>query len=143
RGGDTATWNDLYSSGRRLLELGDQSSLAAAEAKADQGLQESATRDPAWNWKFRVLKAEVLGWRGKAKDVLVLLSVFPPPELSKGEFAVRANLAEGLADINLDQLEQARRMFAQAEELASTDAMSMLSQVALYKGILALRDEKY
>src|SRR5436309_5915501 len=72
RGGDTATWNDLYSSGRRLHELGDKDSLAAAETKADHGLHESATRAPDWNWKFRVLKAEVLVWRGRAKDVRAL-----------------------------------------------------------------------
>lgn len=143
RGGNTDTWNDLYSSGRRLLELGDQASLAAAESKADQGLQQSAVNDPEWNWKFRVLKAEVLGWRGKAKDVIALLSVPPPPELSKGEFAVRAKLAEGWAEINVDHHDLAGRAFAQAEELASSNATFMLSQVALYKGVLALRDEKY
>lgn len=144
RGGSpTDAWSDLYSSGRRLLEVGDQESLAAAESKADQGLRESATRDPAWNWKFRVLKAEVLGWRGKAKDVIALLSAPPPVELSKGEFVVRAKLTEGLADIILGHREQARRPFTQAEELASANATSMLGQVELYKGILALSEAKY
>src|SRR5581483_1021025 len=115
----------------------------AAEAKADQGVRESAERDPVWNWKFRVLKAEVLVWRSKAKDVLALLSVPPPVELSKGEFAVRAKLAEGIAEIILGHREPARHAFAQAEELASANATFMLSQVALYKGLLAMNEEKY
>ncbi|HEV2989646.1 MAG TPA: tetratricopeptide repeat protein, partial [Candidatus Angelobacter sp.] len=143
RGGESTTWSDLYSSSRRLLDLGDKDSLAAAEAKADQGFRESAPRDPVWNWKFRVLKAEMLVWRGKAKDVLALLSVPPPTELSKSEFAVRAKLAEGLADISLDHREQARLMITQAEELASVNTAFMLSQVSLYRGVLAMQEEKY
>ena len=143
RGGESATWNDLYSSGRRLLELGGKESLAAAETKADQGFHESAGRDPIWNWKFRILKAEVLVWRGKTKDVLALLSVPPPSELSKSEFAVRAKLAEGFADMNLAQRKEAHHTFDHAEELASANATYMLSQVALYKGILSTKEEKY
>jgi len=61
-----STWDDLYSSGRTLLERGDKDSLVAAQNKAEQGFRESAARDPVWNWKFRILKAEVLLWRGKS-----------------------------------------------------------------------------
>jgi CHAT domain-containing protein len=137
------TWNDLYSSGRTLLELGDKDSLVAAQNKAEQGFRESAAGDPVWNWKFRVLKAEVLVWRGKSADVLALLSVGPPIELSKSEFAVRAKLSEGLAHISLAKREQADRYFNEAEGLASESAPLMLGQVALYRGILALTEERY
>src|SRR5205809_935927 len=145
RSGDKpkSTWNELYSSGTVLLELGDKDSLAAAQSKAEQGFRESVASDPVWNWKFRILKAEVLVWRGKAADVLALLSVGPPAELSKSEFVVRAKLAQGYSYLGLGKYDDAKRSFGDAAELASAAAPFLLAQVALYKGVLAHRLENY
>jgi CHAT domain-containing protein len=136
-----SAWNDLYASGRTLLERGDH--LVAAQEKAEQGIRESQGHDPVWNWKFRILKAEVLIWRGNAAGVLPLLSDGPPTPLSKGEFAVRAKLTQGLAYTSLRKNAEANRSFGEAEKLASETAPFMLGQVALARGILSDNEESY
>ena len=130
-----SAWVELYSSGRTLFERGDD--LSAALQKADQGFRETNTKDQGWNWKFRVLKAEVLLWSSHSRDALELLAVPPPPALLTGEFAVRAKMLQGLGLNQLGRLSEADQSLQEAENIARTTAPEMLSNVALFKGLVA------
>ena len=62
---------ELQRAGYQQLQAGD---LTAAEAQADEGLRRAGERrDAPWEWRFQVLRAEVLGARGRNADVLTLL----------------------------------------------------------------------
>jgi CHAT domain-containing protein/Tfp pilus assembly protein PilF len=128
----------LYSKGRQQFEHGD---LSSALATADQGLQ-TFSGDQIANFKFLVLKAQILQWQTKNEEVLRLLSTAPPPELSQGEFAIRAKALQGLAFAFLGDHEKAEALLNSAYALAERNAPEMRSLVILYKGNQAKKEHQ-
>src|SRR5215469_813922 len=105
-------WAHLYSEARAHLEHGD---LSTAVDDCEKGFQQSDHRDPAWNWKFRVLKAEILLTQGKYNEVLRALAIPLPADLSNGELAVRRKALAGLAYARLGDYGQAEARFKEAD----------------------------
>ena len=99
-GGCRSNWPNLYADARSKFDhshlRGDQTEADQAVRLTDQGLRDSAQRDPIWSYKFRILKAEIIVF-GHPDEALELLSVAPPPELAAGEFAGRRKITQGLA----------------------------------------------
>ena len=108
--------------------------MSSAAGIAEQGFQESAGKDRQWNWKFRVLKADISLWQSKVIDVLTTLAASPPPDLASGEFSVRAKAVEGMALAFLKHHEDADIRFREADELASNGAPYLRCEVALFRG---------
>lgn len=132
-------WEHLYSEARQEFEHGD---LRAALNIADQGFGDSIS-DPLWNFKFRVLKAEILSWQTHNTEVLSLLDTPPPPELSTGEFAVRAKATKGMALALLRNDEEGEKLLKEANELAVRTAPDLRSLVILYEGTQAKKKQQY
>lgn len=127
----TREWQQVYSSAHSQFERGD---LQSALDQAEKGFEQTAQRDPEWNWRFRVLKAEILLWQTKSSDVLRVLAIPPPTQLAKGEFAVRGIAAEGMALAFLRRYEEATARFKRADELASAVAPDLRCEVELFEG---------
>lgn len=132
----TPEWAQLYSEARVQFEEGD---LFGALNKAQKGFAESAQIDPIWNWKFRILKAEILLWQNRSGEVLSVLAAAPPQELSSGEFAVRSKAAVAMALVTLHRYEEAEPRFKEADEVASRSAPQMRCEVILFEGNEAYR----
>lgn len=112
----------------------EQGDLPAALVKTDQAFRESTNRNPVWNWKFRILKAEILLWENRSGDVLSVLAVPPPPELSGGEFAVREKAAEGMALAYLRRDRDAEAALKEGEKLAIIAAPQLRCELILFEG---------
>ncbi|HKT52728.1 MAG TPA: CHAT domain-containing protein [Candidatus Angelobacter sp.] len=127
----------LYTQAKHDFERGD---LAAASREAEDGFQRSETKDPIWNYKFRVLLANVYLWQGGLRPrALQLLDTPPPPELATGEFAARRKALQGSLLTSPDRIvPEAHVRLAEAEALALSGAPSVESEVLLDQGTLAI-----
>jgi CHAT domain-containing protein/Tfp pilus assembly protein PilF len=121
----------LYADAYSQLQSGD---LEAALQLADRGSRQSQSTDSIWNYKFRVLKAEVLVGQGKASDSLNALEPDPPPQLATGEFSVRRRIAQSRAFCRLRQFPEAELRIADAENMATAGSPDSLGDVALNRG---------
>lgn len=86
-----------------------------------------------------MLKAEILLWQTHNGEVLQLLSTPPPPELSNGEFAVRAKAAEGMALLTLSKDADDGGRLKEADELALKTAPQLRCEVVLFEGNQAFK----
>jgi CHAT domain-containing protein len=127
----TEKWQHLYSEARLQLEQGY---LSKALEISEEGFRQSDHKNREWNWKFRLLKAEILLTRHEPNEVLHNLASPLASDLSKTELAVRQEALQAMAQTYLGQYAQAEAGFKRAEELASSVAPHLLSQVALYAG---------
>jgi len=129
-------WSSLYSEARLQLNRGD---LSSAQNKAEEGLRDSENKNQVWNWKFRVLAAEVQLWQTHNDEVLHLLAIPPPPQLSQGEFAVRAKAAEAMALIYLSDKADDQGLLKEAEQMAARWAPELQCEVLLFEANQALK----
>jgi CHAT domain-containing protein/Tfp pilus assembly protein PilF len=105
-------------------------------------LQQTQGKDPIWNYKFRVLKAEALVDQGRATDSLDLLESDPPTTLAAGEFSVRRRIIQSRALCRLNRFKEGEHRIAEAERLAATVDPDSAGDVALNHGTCLLLQHK-
>ncbi|HWR15365.1 MAG TPA: CHAT domain-containing protein [Terriglobales bacterium] len=131
--------DSLYQQGRSALERGE---LTVAEELANQGYKQYGSKSVEWSWRFRVLSAEALVWRGISKDALPLINEEPPASLSF-ETLTRRKLVLGLAECFLQHFEEADRLLAEAAVLASEHQPVLMGDVFLAQGVTAVVRSNY
>jgi CHAT domain-containing protein/Tfp pilus assembly protein PilF len=90
--------------------------LASAQKEATKGYKDFHAASSDWAWKFRILEANILYWRGMRDAVLALLASEPSPPTS-GELAVQKQRLEGLAYASLHKFSEAEAKFEEAARL--------------------------
>ena len=125
----------VYQDAQRKFQRGD---LAGAYQESDAAFKELSGRDPEWSWRFHVLQAEILIWRGLNDDALQLLAAQLPAQLRAGDISVRREIIQGLADCSLQKLDDAARHIDEADRLAKSYRPDLLGEVALSRGNLAV-----
>lgn len=121
------------------LERGD---FSLAQARADQGFKESANRDPIWNWKFLILKAEISQWKTDNTEVVNLLTPLPPPNFPELEVVVRAKAVKGLALGYLRKDEEADTLLKEAADESTSASPYARCQVIENQGYHAWKEEQ-
>ncbi len=91
---------------------------------------------PEWAWRFRVLEAEILVWRGLSTDALPLLRAQLPPDLANSDVGVRREIILGLAQCSLQEFDEAEQHFGEAERLAGLHQPELMGEVLLGRGNL-------
>ncbi|MGA8224868.1 MAG: CHAT domain-containing protein [Candidatus Acidiferrales bacterium] len=112
--------------------------LALALGEAQQGLAASPDGNSEWNWRFKVLKAEVLLKQGSVRESQALLDQAPPQSFIQQEFAVRRKIVQGAANNFLQRFDVAKQCFADSRQLATSYHPELLGEVALASGTLSL-----
>ena len=125
----------LYVGAYSQLQSGE---LEAALKSAEQGFQQTQSTDPIWNYKFRVLKAEVWAGQGRVSDALTALETDPPPSLAAGEFSVRRRIIQSRVLCKLERLPEAELRVAEAERLAAAGNTESWGEIALTHGVCSL-----
>jgi CHAT domain-containing protein len=118
----------------QTLRHGD---VATAEKEANRGYEQFHGLSAEWAWKFRLLEADALAWRGMNDRVLTLLAseATPPPS---DELAVRKKRLEGLAYAAIHLFPQAEQKLHGAEALCTVSNYPACSDVALARGDLEM-----
>jgi CHAT domain-containing protein len=115
--------------------------LIHAQEKASLGSRRWQN-NPEWSWRFRILKAQVLVWRGLSKDSLNEIKNVPPSQLSV-DVAVRWRTTQALAYCLLRQYDEADRLLREAHRLSVSDRSDLLAEVLAGQGLAALFRGQY
>jgi CHAT domain-containing protein/Tfp pilus assembly protein PilF len=116
--------------------------MAAAEAEAQLGYNEFHSLSPDWAWKFTLLRARVLFWRGMNSDVLALLASEREPPIDS-ELEVKKKRLEGAAYASLRKFEDAERNLREAEGICAAFSCPACADLASTKGWLEMKRGHY
>jgi len=101
--------------------------LAAAAEEAEKGYNEFHGVSQEWAWKFRMLQANSLLWRGLGERTLDMLASEPSPPFA-GDLAVQKIRLESSAYMALGNFSKAEERLNEAERLCSiSDSESCLT----------------
>src|SRR5579863_1132824 len=123
-----------YDHAQQTLEHGD---MAAAAQEAEEGYKNFRNRSAEWAWKFTILRATVLRWRGMNEEVLKLMDSQPEPPQS-GDLAVQIQRLEGVAYGSLLNFPEAERKLAKAERFCAVADSPACEEVIRARAVLAL-----
>lgn len=125
---DRPALDRLYAQAETRLNHGD---LPEAFRMAEEGRIESEKSDASWNWRFRILVADVHLWQGRFNEALAILENGPLSALS-AESAARRRLIQCRALYSLHAPEKADSCLAEAERLIE-DAPAFKGEFLLAK----------
>jgi CHAT domain-containing protein len=117
-----------------------QGYLPAAFQLADAGFRNSENRDLAWNWKFRILKAETLLLQRKPGEAASLLSPPAPPALP-ADVSARERMVLAQALCRLGKTSDAIKPLMEAERLIPQAERGLAAELALMRAICAMNTD--
>lgn len=125
---------------QQLFRHGD---LIRAQNDSDKSYRYYSERDSQWSWKFRILNARTLTWRGMYQDVLPLLSPELPPSLRNSDLYLQKLQLEGLTYARLHRFTEAERTLAQAAQGCSVSNSAVIGDVLMAQGSLEVERGEY
>jgi len=137
--------DDLYQAGYAGLYRGE---LEAAHSKAEEGRARArAEGQPAWEWAFQVLEAEVLASRRQNDEALALLEPGLVRSTPADAVQVRALMAQGLVlcvAAGRGSFRGAERALEEAARSAvALGSQELLGEVDLRRGTCSLVQKRY
>jgi CHAT domain-containing protein len=123
----------LYHQARDHLQTGD---LQKALDETASGISAATNQhDPKQQWRFRLLRCEVLAMKHQARDMLAILAEPMPSDPGLAESAARKTMLEAQALAILDRPEEAEPLLEQAHRAAeAANASELLAQIEILQG---------
>src|SRR5580700_6328592 len=112
--------------------------LKKSQEEASRECQRLRNSNPEWAWKFRVLQAKSLLWRGMYQQVLILLNS-SPTRPNNGDSVLEILTLEGVAHARLHQFQEAEEKLGQAEKTCLVSLAATCGDVTRALGILAVQ----
>ena len=128
---------DAQSTFEHAMQSFRHGQVAQAQKEAEAGYKQFHTLSPEWAWKFRLLEADVLAWRGTNDRVLELLASESAP-LPSGEITVQARRVQGSAYAALRRFKEAEQKFEEAEKLCLGRPSPNCTDIALEEGVMEM-----
>lgn len=126
----------LFEQVRRQFIHGD---LVNSQAEAERAYKKFSSSEPDWAWRFRLLQAEILLWRGMYPQALDLLQS-PPAKAELGPHEQIIRLAiQGTAQARTHHFAEADQVLAEAEQLCNRTPDSACGEVIRARGIQAVQ----
>ena len=110
--------------------------LARSQKEAEAGVERFKTSSPEWAWKFRILAAEAMLWRGMYQEALKQLSSGPPPP-NGVDFALPILTLEGAAHAKRHQFAEAKSELDAADQFCRAVEYDKCGDVLRARGVLA------
>src|SRR5580658_3564944 len=120
-----------------------QGDLPGASQESEIAYKQLSAQNPELSWRFRVLNAEVLVWRGLSKDAIELLGPEAPAAFAVEDIGVRREIVLGLAYSYLQEFDEAIRHIDLAEQLANLHQPGLLGEVMLTRGTFSVLRHDY
>jgi CHAT domain-containing protein/tetratricopeptide (TPR) repeat protein len=127
----------------RVLDEIKRGDLNVALADANRASQKYSQVSPEWDWRFRILRAQILVSRTEPKAALAILQGDLPSSLQSTEIAARKTLYEGISYRYLQQTKEAEQKLVEAEHLADSLHSRYLCHVVIARAGLQLDQEKF
>jgi CHAT domain-containing protein/Tfp pilus assembly protein PilF len=124
--------------------LFDQTRLTFVHGNLEQSQKQSAehyeqfrTSNPDWAWRFKLLEAEAMLWRGLSQEAIVLLSD-QPTDLHDQELIVTRLTLLGAAYAHVRSLDKAEGSLAEGDRLCGAVESSACAGLLRAHGVLAV-----
>jgi CHAT domain-containing protein/Tfp pilus assembly protein PilF len=127
----------------RVQQLFLRGDLIRAQNDSNRAYRYYSERDSQLSWKFRILNARTLTWRGMYQDVLPVLSPELPPSLRNTDLDMQKRQLEGLTYARLHRFKEAERTLAQVAESCSISNSAITGDVLMAQGSLAVEQGEY
>jgi CHAT domain-containing protein/Tfp pilus assembly protein PilF len=125
---------------QRLFLLGD---LIHAQADSGKAYQYYSDRDPQWSWRFRILNARTLTWRGMYQEVLPVLSPDLPPSLRNGDLDLEKQQLEGLTYARLHRFAEAELTLSHVAQSCAMSNSRVTGEALMAQGSLEVERGEY
>jgi CHAT domain-containing protein/Flp pilus assembly protein TadD len=112
--------------------------LEQSQGEAHRQCERLRNSSPEWAWKFRILEAESLLWRGMYADVLTLLNS-PPTRPDTKNSVIEILAIEGVAHARLHQFGEAEQVLGQATQMCQAPSELTCGDVIRARGVLAVQ----
>jgi CHAT domain-containing protein len=112
--------------------------LTQSQEDADREYQRLRDSDPQWAWKFRILEAESLLWRGMYVQTLTLLNS-PPTRPDTKDSMIEILAIEGVAYARLHRFPEAEEKLAQATRMCQISSEVTCGDAIRACGVLAVQ----
>jgi CHAT domain-containing protein len=109
--------------------------------EADKGYRKTERHDLLWNWKFRVLRAEVHLRRGDLQQAVELLAPEPPGN-SPPDVSARRKIIQGEAFCGMNRQQETETALREAEQLIRSARRDLQAELALTRGRCALSGDR-
>ena len=123
----------------RALQCGD---IDVAARDAEEGYKDFHSLNAEWLWKFTLLKARVLRWRGLNDEVLALLASESTP-IPSDELAIRKLRLESVAYASMHKFSESEQKLADAERLCASSHYPACAEVVSTRGKLQMERGHY
>ncbi len=127
----------------RIYQAFVHGDLALAQQDSANAYQLYANRDPLWAWKFRVLQARVLSWRGMNEQILSVLNSELPPDLKNTDLDLQKQGLEGLAFAHLHRYGEAQDKLSRAVHACGASNCNVVGDLLADQGFLEIEKENY
>jgi CHAT domain-containing protein len=125
----------------RAIQTFERGDIADATKQADEGYRRFHSGGGEWAWKFTILRARILHWRGKDDKVLEMLA--SEPQAGPSGAAVEGLRLEALAYGTLRRFPEAERSISASEELCANSQETPCIAVVNTRGVLEMRLGRY
>ena len=116
--------------------------LPGSQSAADQAVARFAGRDPAWEWKFRILEAGIRINQGKNAEALALLQSPLPASLASPDYAIQRYSFRGVALARLGNLADGEKEVQQALTLSAETHSSFRAEACIAAGVVDIELNK-
>jgi CHAT domain-containing protein len=116
--------------------------MVAAASEAEKGFSDSHAVSPEWAWKFTILGARVLYWRGRYDEVLNLMSSETPP-VPAGDLSVQRLRLKAVAYARTHRFSEAEQELAEADRLCSASPYPSCGDVPSGRAVLEMARGRY
>jgi CHAT domain-containing protein len=117
--------------------------LNLAQPEAERAYRHYSVTDSQWAWRFRVLDARILSWRGMYQDVLQVLNAERPSFLQNTDLDIQRQQLEGLANARLHRFAQAEQELTQAANSCAASNCTVLGALLAAQGFLEVEKGDY
>ena len=116
--------------------------LIHSQQEAEKGCRQFSPSSPEWEWKFRILEAETLLWRGMYPQVQTLLANPVPPTLPQDALIQMLTL-KAIAHARQFDGDLAEKEFAEAEQLCAITSHAGCGKLLQGRGLVALGQNQF
>jgi CHAT domain-containing protein len=130
--------DSVYNSIFLKVRLGD---FDTALQDVQRARQRYASKSVEWDWRFRVLQAQILVSRSEYKAGLALLNEELPVQLRSSDIDTRKEMVEGIGYRYAQRFDDSEKHLERAKQLAATP--DLLCQILNAQGALAVDENNY
>jgi len=116
--------------------------VKSAAKEAEEGYKRFHTISAEWAWRFTILRASTLHWRGMDNDALRLLASEPSAP-SSGELAVKRLKMEAVANNSLGKYQEAAFNLKEAEQLCAGSDYPACAEAVSVRGHMEMKRAHY